>query len=287
MTDIAISEKPAGGPHPKALAQALALGFGYWLFFLLVLEPGNILRAAHGLVWSREFLRIIAASTLGASATPALFALVRRYPIEGTTWVRRAAMEAAGCVSVAAVLILISCVLADWFLPSEHRPFGVALLQELEGNGPLLVFAIVGLLAIAHAVRFLSRNDGRVMVPAADAAAPVYLRRVPVKSRGRVTMVEVSDIDWIETQGNYLALHIGPAAHLIRESLSRFERGLDPERFVRVHRRMIVAVDRIGAVTSLGAGDAMLTLKNGTQLRMSRGFRDRVAVLAPSVSGQA
>jgi DNA-binding LytR/AlgR family response regulator len=99
-----------------------------------------------------------------------------------------------------------------------------------------------------------------------------------VKTRGRVTLVELDDVDWIETQGNYLALHVGSAVHLIRESHARFEEGLDPARFARIHRRMIVAVDRIGDIAPLGAGDAALRLKDGTELRVSRSFRDRLPV---------
>ncbi len=89
-------------------------------------------------------------------------------------------------------------------------------------------------------------------------------------------MLELANVDWIETQGNYLALHAGPAVHLIRETSVRFEARLDPRRFVRIHRRTIVALDRIRDVAALSNGDASLRLNDGTELRMSRGFRDAV-----------
>ena len=71
----------------------------------------------------------------------------------------------------------------------------------------------------------------------------------------------------------------GPAAHLIRESLSRLEPRLDPARFARIHRSAIVAVSQVRDVTSLGAGDALLHLKDGTELRMSRNFREHLVSL--------
>ena len=89
----------------------------------------------------------------------------------------------------------------------------------------------------------------------------------------------MKDVDWIETQGNYLALHVGPAVHLLRESLARLETQLDPVSFARIHRRVIVAKDRIREVKSAGAGDALLRLTDGTELRLSRLYRDRLASL--------
>jgi len=266
----------------RALAREIGLGFLYWLAFLLVLEPDNVVRILHaharGFSWSAEMLRIGGASALGALATPLVLAMVRRFPIEGARWWRAAAIEVAASAALAAALVFVSCVLADWMLPSEHRPFLVALADVFVSNGLLLVYCIAGLVAIAHAVRFFREaQDGRRAHELAVAnVAHDYLTRVSVKTRGRVTLVELDDVDWIETQGNYLALHVGAAVHLIRESLARFEEGLDPARFARIHRRMIVAVDRIGTIAPLGAGDAALRLKDGTELRVSRSFRDRL-----------
>jgi hypothetical protein len=250
----------------------MALGFGYWLTFLLALEPGNIM-GSPGLVWSVELSRIVAAATIGALATPMILSVVRRYPVEGKDWWQRAAVEAVAAVVIAAGLILLSCVLADRFLPSEHRPFLTAVPQELTANGPLLVFCILGLFALGHAFRFRSaRQNFAVPADATDS----YLSTVPVKARGRTSFVPATEIDWIETQGNYLALHTREQVHLIRETLAKFEAQLDPARFVRIHRRALVAMDRIKTVAPLGQGDAELTLKTGAVLRLSRTYRDRL-----------
>jgi hypothetical protein len=283
-----------------SLGREVGLGFVYWLVFLLVLEPDNILRIVQAggstFTWGEELLRILGACLLGAAATPLVLAMVRRFPIEGARWERNAGIQAAGGAAIAAGLVFISCVLADWMLPSEHRPFLVALGEELVSNWSLLVFCLAGLVAIAHAVRFFREaQDGKRAHEAAVATEERdYLTIVPVKARGRVTLLEIDRVDWIETQGNYLALHVGTASHLIRESLARFEAGLDPARFARIHRRMIVAIDRIAEIAPLGAGDATLRLKNGTELRVSRSFRDRlpnwdnvtVSAIGPSAGQQ-
>ena len=70
------------------IMRELGLGVVYWLAFLLVLEPGNLLRAIRAgaeLNWSLEVVRIMGASLLGALSAPLLFALVRRFPVEGNT----------------------------------------------------------------------------------------------------------------------------------------------------------------------------------------------------------
>lgn len=254
-----------------------ALGFVYWLVFLLVLEPGNIFGDVHGqLHWTPEILRIAGASALGAVATPFLLAQVRRFPIDGRDAWRNAAIQIAGGALMAAGLIAISCVFAVWLLPSEHRPFALALREEFVVNWPLVAFAVAGLLAIAHAVRFFRQSRER-----ADAAGTAdYLTRVSVKTNGRVIFVELDNVDWIEAQGNYLALHTAGAVHLIRESLGRFEARLDPAKFSRIHRSIIVAAGSVREMTPLGSGDAMLRLKDGTELRLSRNFRDRLRMPA-------
>jgi DNA-binding LytR/AlgR family response regulator len=91
-----------------------------------------------------------------------------------------------------------------------------------------------------------------------------------------VAPVPIETVDWIETQGNYLALHVGAATHLIRETSVAFEAKLDPARFVRIHRRTIVAVDRVRELSPLLNGDAVVRLTDGRELKVSRGYRAMV-----------
>jgi hypothetical protein len=247
------------------------LGFPYWLAFLLVLEPGNLLRAANAgrtLAWDMEALRILVASLLGAAATPILMALIDRYPIEGPRRWRNAAVQALGSATLSAVLILISCLLAAAILPNERRTLLEAFRDNLIGNGLLLVFCMAGFIAIVHAVRFFRRLKAEAAAPSTD-----WLTRIAVPARGRTLLLDVTAIDWIEAQGNYLALHTGGASHLIRETVTAFAARLDPDRFVRIHRRAIVAIDRVAEVEPLGGGDAMVRLTTGAELRLSRSFR--------------
>ncbi|MGN6514431.1 MAG: LytR/AlgR family response regulator transcription factor [Rhizomicrobium sp.] len=250
--------------------RALMVAFVYWLLFLLALEPGNIMNTGGRLDPGQEFLRILGASLLGACSGPVLLAMVRRFPVEGQKTWRNGAIQIASCIGIAAVLVAISCVLADWFLPAEHRPFLTALPQELEGNGPLVAFCTAGFTALAHAriFRRIAGDEG-----AGPTVGESYLAYIDVKTRGREFRVDLRDVDWIESQGNYLALHCGRDTYLLRMGLAALEAKLDPQRFVRIHRRVIVALDRVRALAPLGAGDAGLHLSDGTELRLSRTYR--------------
>lgn len=252
------------------VVRTISLGFLYWVAFLLVLEPGNVLgavRDGHGLGWDREVLRITVAGLLGASTAPVLLALVRRFPIEGSNRRRHALIHLLAGVGLSGVLITASCLLAALFL-TDRRPLLEALLDNLAVNSLLLVFAIAGFVAIAHAIR----ARGLSVPP----PPPDYLRRIEVRAKDRRLLLDLDTVDWIESQGNYLALHTGPATHLVRDTISRFEARLDPARFVRIHRGTLVAIDRIRALTPLAAGDGLVLLHDGVELRLSRGFRTRL-----------
>jgi two-component system LytT family response regulator len=102
-----------------------------------------------------------------------------------------------------------------------------------------------------------------------------YLERIVVKTAGRVFFLKTDEIDWIEAAGNYLELHVGRATHLIRETMHGIEGKLDPSKFLRIHRSVIVQIDRIKEMHPMFSGDYAVMLRDGSELSMSRTFRDR------------
>jgi two-component system LytT family response regulator len=66
--------------------------------------------------------------------------------------------------------------------------------------------------------------------------APSYLARVMVKTAGRVIFIRVEEIDWIEAYDNYVRLHVGGKAHLLRQTMNDLEAALNPKQFARIHR---------------------------------------------------
>ena len=108
---------------------------------------------------------------------------------------------------------------------------------------------------------------------------PKYLRRIPVKSARDTTLILAETIDWVGSAGHYLELHVGCDTHLIREQLSRLEAKLDPEKFVRIHRSVIVNLDRVKSLRPLFNGDHIVVLKDGQELNLSRTYHERLMEL--------
>lgn len=275
MSAISLAlQVPAPLPWRRWLAENV-LGFTYWLIFLLVLEPGNILRASaagHTPGFGHELVRILAATLLSAAVTPLLLAVTRRYPITGLARWRHAMMCLIVAASLSFFLIFTSCFLAAWVFEQTWLPLPAEVINQLENNWLLLIFAISAFIAVAQAVSLFHR----LVDPQPPIDQSNGLKRVSIKTRTGQSFIDLASVDWIETQGNYLALHVGSDTHLIRETLMKFEAQLDARCFVRIHRRMIVAVDRIREMQAVANGDALLRLANGSELRVSRNYRESI-----------
>jgi two-component system, LytTR family, response regulator len=103
-----------------------------------------------------------------------------------------------------------------------------------------------------------------------------YLTRLPVRAGDRWVIVDACTIDWIAAADNYVTLHAAGRELLVRGTLNRLERELDPAVFARIHRSTIVRLDRIREIVPESHGDMTLVLKDGTRLSMSRGYRGAV-----------
>jgi len=110
--------------------------------------------------------------------------------------------------------------------------------------------------------------------PAPTVPRARYLDRLMVKHDGRVFFVKVADVDWFEASGNYVRVHVGRVSHLIRETMHGVEAQLDPNLFARIHRAVIVNMDRIRELQPWFAGDYIVILRDGRQLKLSRTYRE-------------
>lgn len=108
----------------------------------------------------------------------------------------------------------------------------------------------------------------------APALEPTYLERLVVKSAGKVTLLRVAEIEWIDAEGDYVRIHVGKAWHLLRETMKNLEARLDPTRFVRIHRSTIVNLERVKELQPFFRGEYVVVLNGGTTLKLSRGYRD-------------
>jgi two-component system LytT family response regulator len=103
-----------------------------------------------------------------------------------------------------------------------------------------------------------------------------FLERVIVKTSGTVFFLKTCEIDWISAEENYVRLHCGKSSYLLREKISNLEAQLDPGSFQRIHRSTIVNIDRIQKLHPHSHGDYQVVLHDGTELILSRQYRDRL-----------
>jgi two-component system LytT family response regulator len=129
--------------------------------------------------------------------------------------------------------------------------------------------------------RQLRRDSGEIAekirrLLAAGAGERRPLRRIAIRSGGRIQSLPVDEVHWFEAADNYLKIHTAKAVPLIRETLAELERRLDPNVFIRIHRSAIVRIESIRAVESLFHGDYEAVLRSGERLPVGRRYRERL-----------
>lgn len=180
------------------------------------------------------------------------FEVVRRIPPESrplivfVTAYQQYALEA---FRAAAVQYLLK--------PVEREPLRLALTRVRE---------LVAARSNPSLTAFLERVKQRT----------AFMQHVAVKSNERVRLVPVEQIDWFESAGNYVRLHAGSERFLLRQTMNGLEEKLDPTQFVRIHRTTIVNLQRIRDTRPASHGDHIVVLHDGTQLQLSRAYRERL-----------
>ncbi|CUI06953.1 LytTR family DNA-binding domain-containing protein [Massilia sp. P8910] len=218
---------------------------------------------------------------------------------------------AGECPSVAAAQACIAAqdidvVFLDIQMPGDS---GLVLARALAGlaNPPLVIFVTAhnafALEAFeVHALDYLLKpvHDARLAAALARAEAMLELRQRPaygaalrawadagderpgtperywqqvsVRSVGRIECIRLGDVDWIETCGNYVSLHVAARKVMHRLPLSRLLAHLDPACFLRVHRGAVVRTSQAANLEAVGDGAWRLTLRSGVHVAVSERY---------------
>ena len=125
--------------------------------------------------------------------------------------------------------------------------------------------------------RRLAGFQARLQALLETVRAPLeYPARFMVRTGGQYLFVPAAEIEWIESADNYVSLHAGKRAYLLRDTLGGMEEKLDPARFVRIRASAIVNFDFVTAMRPWSGTEYELVLRDGTRLVSSRRYRDRV-----------
>ncbi|GHE34470.1 LytR/AlgR family response regulator transcription factor [Vulcaniibacterium thermophilum] len=137
----------------------------------------------------------------------------------------------------------------------------------------------------AQLLRLLGELDGRGPLTLEQALDPAYAaqlrrdNRLVVREGGRIVRVDLDSLRWIDAAGDYMCLHIDGETLVLRATMSELERQLDPRRFARIHRSTIVNLRRVVEMRPHTNGESFLRLDCGQELKLSRSYRDKLALL--------
>jgi len=282
-----------------------------WLFWPLVLGLHLALNLAVALIDARDAGRPLPLATLalweGSShlavlvLIPALVAWSRRYPLQAGSLRRNLPWHLLGSLlfSLAHVALMVALRHLAHGLAGGSYDFGPWLprwgyeyLKDLRSYA-----AIVGVLTAYRFVLLRAQGEARVLdapepapEPAsadtpADAPAPApepppaRPERFLVRKLRSEFLIAASDIDCVQAQSNYVALHVRGHEYLLRSTLADFLTQLDPARFVRVHRSYAVNLERVVEIEPTDSGDARLRLTSGAWVPCSRRYREELQKL--------
>ena len=141
-----------------------------------------------------------------------------------------------------------------------------ALRMEFEGGPP------------APSMSESMAPDGSALARAARGPDR-WAERIVVRDGAQVHVLPVERVDYVEAQDDYVAIHSGGKVHLKHQTLADLAEGLDPSRFVRVHRSYVANVERIARIELLAKDQRVAVLHDGRQIPVSRSGQERLREL--------
>lgn len=282
-------EEPTGSGGAKALpAQQSQLQPGVLLAALFAVATFmTVLTTAEGALYRASRGDEIALVSLAAGRLtdwytcailiPPLYWVTCHWPIEQGRCGGAIAVQlvATSCASVTKYLLYVP--LRTAVDPSYHSSITEAISADFLGK-LMFFWAATGVL---HAVFFYRREQANTWLKAAASATRSATEwdsrphnfELPTSGSHQVAAHE---IDWVEAQGNYALIHAGDRRDLVRETMRGLSERLDPANFVRVHRSVIVNVQRISKIEPASRGRYRLILENGRTVTTGRSFKEEV-----------
>lgn len=115
--------------------------------------------------------------------------------------------------------------------------------------------------------------DGTAMRKVLESIrARPHAERFLVRGPSHLYFVRAAEVEWIDAAANYVRLHAGGRVHFVRDTVKGIEDRLAPDKFVRVHRSLIVNLDFVKRLEPSEHGEYLITMQDGARIRSSRTY---------------
>lgn len=109
-----------------------------------------------------------------------------------------------------------------------------------------------------------------------ESATGKYLEKIVIKSSDKIYFVQTSEIEWLEASGNYIKIFANDASHITRDTMNSMESKLNPKKFLRIHRSVIVNVNYIKEFKPWFNGEYEVYMKNKTKFTSGRTYKKNI-----------
>lgn len=244
-------------------------------------EVSNHARIGQPVAFGRVLIVEACSHLVVGALLPAIYWMHRRWPVGHQP--RNLLIHALGVVPYSiAHTVGMAALRFLWFSGVAGETYVFPLnFDRLSYEFAKDIFSYGLLSAGTVMLRMLLQRVPEPVETVVPSSGPLPERFAVRKRGGAEIMVEVADIDRVEASGNYAILHVGGETFEIRSSLSRLESELDPRRFVRVHKSHVVNVARVVEVTPWVSGDWRIRLQDGSEVNLSRRYRQRFEAVVP------
>jgi len=209
---------------------------------------------------------------------PALVYLLRKLPFSWTNIKKSLVIYLASSVAFSAVhiAIMVSIRKTIYWMQGQYYDFGnigYELLYEYRKDLWGFIFFIVLIKSYGFILSRLQGEANPVEV-GEDETVNNNIERLLVKKLGKEFIIRIEDIEWLESSGNYVNLHIKQRIYPMRATMTHLIPKIENKGFCRIHRSYAINLDLIDSITPLSSGDSEVKLNNGKVLNLSRRYKE-------------
>ena len=172
-----------------------------------------------------------------------------------------------GLVFVITYLFFSSLI--EWLESARPYSFISGFKFTLMHSGPYTIL-VYGLISVCLFF-LIKRSD--------DKGNQKFPDRIPIRKKNQTFILELDNVFLIEADGNYLSLYLDDEKYLMRKTLKEFEKQLDPNRFIRIHRKFIINKSFVQTLKADVNGGYLITLLHGKTVKMSKSYLSELSKL--------